>query len=590
MKLLSANAYWVMQFAWKACPVILLIVLSSELIVSVVPAGLAWCGRSLINVISEETIKGSGDFQRVLPWLLISLGLALLNEVFSNISNYFNRRLNEELTLKIDVDSLEHSSKLDIAHFENPEFQDIALRASQNIAMHVTGFLNKVIQISSNFMKTIGLIAILFIIDPLIVITVVPLLIPYFGFKWYQSKLRFNKEYTRATKRRWTKYFYSLLTNRDKILEVKFLNLAPSLIDKYNRLKVEFFKENQQIYTREFIGNFVFSAIFAILFYLLFARVSTHVMEGTLTIGDIAIFAGSTRQLFAILTVMSAQASGIMEGLMYVENLIIFLKTKPTIKNETQTFMTECNGDIEFQNVFFKYPGSDKKILHDISFKIKSKETIAIIGKNGAGKSTLVKLIARLYDPDEGSIFLDKVNLKDLSLQKLQKSISFVFQVPNRYEGSVKENISCGNSMKQLNLSEVKKIAKISGAHQMIQKMPEKYSTNLGRQFGEYDLSGGQWQNIAVARAATRQDASILILDEPAAGLDAQSKAELILNFRNLSNNRTTLLISHRFSTLELADRIIVLDKGQIIAFGTHKQLLVNNKFYKLMYDQSKIK
>lgn len=579
-----------MQLAWKACPVILLIVLSSELIVSAVPAALAWCGRALINIISEETIKGSGDFQRVLPWLIISLGLALLNEVFNNISNYFSRRLKEELTLKIDIDSLDHSSKLDIAHFENPEFQDIALRASQNIAMHVTGFLNKVIQISSNCMKTIGLITILFIIDPLIVITVVPLLIPYFGFKWYQSKLRFNKEYTRATKRRWTRYFYNLLTNKEKILEVKLLNLAPSLIDKYNRLKVEFFREDHQIYKREFIGNFVFSSIFAILFYLLFARVSTRVMEGSLTIGDIAIFAGATRQLFTLLTAISAQASGIMEGLMYVENLIIFLKTKPTIQNETQTFMTECKGDIEFQNVSFKYPGSDKNTLNDISFKIKSKETIAIIGKNGSGKSTLVKLIARFYDPDEGRILLDKVDLKNLSLQKLQDSISFVFQTPNRYEGPVKENISYGNSMKKINLSEIKKFAKIAGAHQMIEEMPEKYSTNLGRQFGEYDLSGGQWQSIAIARAAACQDASILILDEPAAGLDAQSKAELILNFSKLSKNRTTIMISHRFSTLELADRIIVLDKGKIIALGTHKQLLVNNKFYALMYEQSKKK
>lgn len=579
-----------MQFAWKACPVILLIVLSSELIVSAVPAALAWCGRALINIISEETIKGSGDFQRVLPWLIISLGLALLNEVFNNISNYFSRRLKEELTLKIDIDSLDHSSKLDIAHFENPEFQDIALRASQNIAMHVTGFLNKVIQISSNCMKTIGLITILFIIDPLIVITVVPLLIPYFGFKWYQSKLRFNKEYTRATKRRWTQYFYNLLTNKEKILEVKLLNLAPSLIDKYNRLKVEFFREDHQIYKREFIGNFVFSSIFAILFYLLFARVSTRVMEGSLTIGDIAIFAGATRQLFTLLTAISAQASGIMEGLMYVENLIIFLKTKPTIQNETQAFMTECKGDIEFQNVSFKYPGSNKNTLNDISFKIKSKETIAIIGKNGSGKSTLVKLIARFYDPDEGCILLDKVDLKNLSLQKLQDSISFVFQTPNRYEGPVKENISYGNSMKKINLSEIKKFAKIAGAHQMIEEMPEKYSTNLGRQFGEYDLSGGQWQSIAIARAAACQDASILILDEPAAGLDAQSKAELILNFSKLSKNRTTIMISHRFSTLELADRIIVLDKGKIIALGTHKQLLVNNKFYALMYEQSKKK
>jgi len=585
IRLLIKNAAWVMNFARETSALFLFIVLGLELIVSAIPAGLAWSGRCLLNVISEEAVNGTGNFNRVLPWLLVSLGLALASEVFSSISKYFNIRLNEKLSLKIDVDLLKHGSKLDISYFEDPEFQDVALRASQNSALHLTGFLNKVISASSNFLKTVGLVSILFIIDPVIVLTIVPLVIPFLGFKWFQSKARFCQEYSRATKRRWSRYFSNLLTNRSMILEVKLLNLAPFLIEKYHKLKAEFVREDQRIYTREFAGNFLFSALFAVLFYLLFARISVRVMQGSLTIGDIAVFAGSSRHLFLILTAMATQLSGIMEGMLFVENLVVFFNARARIETASVSKISDCQGAIEFQDVFFKYPGSDRNALHNITFKIKPGETIAIVGRNGAGKSTLVKLIARFYDPDDGSILFDKVDLKDLALEELQQSISFVFQSPNRYEGTVEENISCGNIQQQFDMSQIKRFAGIAGASRMIEEMPEKYNTVLGRQFGEYDLSGGQWQKIAIARAAARDNSSILILDEPAAGLDAQSKSDLILNFRTLAGNKTTILISHRFSTLALAERIFVMDKGRIIGSGTHEELLLNNKFYALMHD-----
>ena len=541
IKMLVTNAAWVMKIAWKSCPAILITVLSSQLIISAVPAGLAWAGRCLINVVSDEVMNGTGDFNRVLPWLLTSLGLTLVNEVFGNISSYFNIRMREKISLAFDIDILKHGSQLDISYFEDPEFQDIALRATQNSSQHVIGFLNKVIVVSSNFLKIVGLISILFIIDPVIVLTITPLVIPFLGFKWHQSKARFNKEYARATKRRLSGYFSSLLKNRVMILEVKLLKLAPSLIEKYKNLKIDFIKEDRRIYTREFIGNFVFYSVFAVLFYILFARISIRVMDGHLTIGDIAVFAGATRQLFSILTSIATQISGIMEGMLFVENLVIFFEAEPRIKSTSDLTLTDCRGALEFQNVFFKYPGSEKNILRNISFKIKPGETIAIVGRNGAGKSTLVKLIARFYDPDDGRILLDNHNVKKLSLDWLQRSISFVFQSPSRYEGSVKENIMFGNITKTFDLAELKKIAHMAGAHPMIEEMPDKYNTILGRKFGEHDLSGGQWQKIAIARAAARHNSSILILDEPAAGLDAQAKADLISNFRELAENKTTI-------------------------------------------------
>ncbi|MFH1152517.1 MAG: ABC transporter ATP-binding protein, partial [Pseudomonadota bacterium] len=436
MGFLVVNAGWTLKTAWQTSGPFLVGILCCELFVSATPAAIAWAGRCLINAIAQEAGKSSHNFSGILTWLIISLSLVLASELFGTFSKFFKRHLNEKLGLKVEMDLLKHSSELDISLFEDPEFQDVAMRAKQNSADNITGFLNKVILLGSNICKIAGLVAILFIIDPLIVLVITPLVVPFVFFKWSQAKRRFNKEYTRATKRRWTNYYSSLLTDRNMVSEVKLFNLAPGLIEKFRQLKLKFIREDKQIYQREFIGTFVFSTLFAILFYFLFARIAIHVMDGSLTIGDITIFAGATKELFNLLSALATQVSDIMEGMLFVENLMVFFRTSPRIVNRGSRTILNGRGEFEFRNVWFKYPGSESYALKDISFRLSPGKSVAIIGRNGAGKSTIVKLMARFYEPDRGEILLDSTNINQLPMEEIHKQIAFVFQNPNRYEAT----------------------------------------------------------------------------------------------------------------------------------------------------------
>ncbi len=585
---LLSNARWVLKFTWDTSPGLLLGIMIFRLIQSAMPAALAWIMRCLINAVVDASKQGIHELGTVLPWIILSLILVLLDESVGVCSQFLNRDLNEKLRLKIEMDKLHHAARLDISWFEDPTFQDISARAQQNTSAHFTGMLRKILGLGTTTLQITGLIIILFAIDPIVVLFTIPIFFPFVLFRWSQSRMRYNKEYSRATKRRWSSYFSSMLTSKNAISENKLLNLAPLLLHRYYTLAKDFLKEDRQIYTRGFIGNFIFSVIFAVVFYALFGRITWLVLGDQLTIGDIAMFAGATRQLQGFLGSLAGQASGVVEDTLYINDLSEFMKTEPRIKSTSEKKMPSHRGEIELRNVSFAYPGSNRTILSKISLHIKPGETIALVGKNGAGKTTLVKLIARLYDPDEGCILFDHTDLRELSLDDLYGQISFVFQNANRYEATAAENIAYGHWQQIQNKEQIEKIARLANVDDMIRAMPDGYDTMLGRKFGQYDLSGGQWKKMAIARAMARDNSSLIILDEPTAGLDAKAEHELFLHFRELSAGRTTILISHQFSTVNIADRIIVMDKGEIVESGTHEALLDKNDLYASLYDLQK--
>ncbi len=583
-KNLLTNARWVVKVTLDTSPFLFIGLIVCKSINSAFPAALAWVGRGLINSIVDASREGINNLDPVVSWILLSLVLVLASEVISVITRFIQRRLNEEVRLKIDLAKLSHAANLDVSWFEDPNFQDVAERSKQNTSAHFTGFLQKVVDLTTNVLKVVGLVLVLLAIDPMVVLIMLPIVFPYVLFKWSQSKARFNKAYTRATKWRWSNYFASILSNRGSVAEVKLLKLAPLLIEKYHSLAKEFIKEDRRIYTRGFIGNFLFSVVFAVIFYVLFGRIAKGVLAGRLTIGDVAMFAGATGHLRVLLNSFATQVSGAVEDMLYIDNLAELFKIEPLIKSTSGKSFSSGYGEIEIRNVYFTYPGSKRTILSNISLHIRPGETIALVGKNGAGKTTLAKLIARLYDPDEGSILFDGMDLRELSLEYYHSQISFVFPIINRYEATVAENIAYGDWQHLKHTEKVKEIAHLADVHDMIMEMPEAYDTILGRRFGEYDLSGGQWRKIAISRAVARKSSSILILDEPTSNLDAQAKYALFSRFRELAADRTTILISHHFSTIGLAQRIYVMDKGRIIETGTHSGLIAQNGHYANLY------
>ena len=549
----------------------------------VVPAGVAIVGRGLINAFVDHG-RGAEALDALWPWLIFGFGLAVFEAISPLTEKFFTQRLHDDVNLKITGDILDHAARLDVAFFEDPRRREMIERAQQNPADHFINFVRETQAALTSFLQTISLVGILVVIEPLVLLVLAPSALPYLFFQWRLSRRYYLEEYHRTPKRRWTHYFVSLLTNRHSLTEIKLVGLAPFLIRQFRLLITQFRDQDRALHQRSLAGSSIFAAVTTLAFYVIFVRVVLKALAGALTVGDIAIFGGATSRVRFTLERVIQAISSAMEQTLYISNLIDFFNVKPRIRSGSDLVPSTGRGEIEFNGVFFSYPGSKEPTLNGVSLHIEPGEIVALVGENGAGKTTLVKLIARLYDPDTGHIAFDGVDLRRISLDYLHQQMSFVLQDFVRYEATAMDNIAYGDWESMMGKrQDIERVARLAGVDGMIRSMPRGYETMLGRLFGEYDLSGGEWQKLAVARAFSRE-ASVLILDEPTSNLSIQAEYELFCRFRELSRGRTTILVSHRFSTLRMADRILVMERGQIVECGTHQELIANAGRYAKLY------
>jgi ATP-binding cassette subfamily B protein len=581
---LYQNGRWALVQTWATDRKLLVGLVGGNLVQSVVPVGLALSARGIVNAV-VAIVNGNATTQSILfLWLAIGLMFTVL-EAFSRFGlRLFTQRLRDELNLRITSDMLEHANTLELAFFEDPHFQDNMERARQNTAERFCGFVAGILSAITNSVQSVSLIVLLITIDPLIVLVLIPIALPYLLFQWRLSKLRYRIEYSRSTKRRWANYFVTHLTSHEAVPEVKLLGLGPWFAERFKTLMQGFRDQDRSLYLKSFAIDFLFAVLSTIAAYMVFAHVALRVVRGGLTVGDVAIFGGAAVRLRVSIEHMILGITQAMEQTLFISNLTEFFATKPQFTTSGDLKPDSMVGEIELKDVTFTYPGLSDPTLRNISLHISPGETVALVGENGAGKTTLAKLLARLYDPDCGDVLFGGYNVRTLSTEYLHSQLSFVFQKFGRYEATVSENIAYGN-WKELvhDQDRVERIASSVGVHDLIKTMPSGYDTMLGRSFGEYQPSTGQWQQIALARALAR-DAAVVILDEPTSNLDARSEYKFFQRFQQIAKERTTILISHRFSTVTMADRIIVLDQGQIVEQGTHDELLARQGHYASLY------
>lgn len=590
-----AVARWALRLIRDTSPGLLAGLGVTTVVRGMLPAALALTIRGLINAAVAVLDRGGADIAPLLPWLALGFVLTLIDALGRMANRLFLSRLEDDLDLRVTGDIISHAAKLELAVFEDPAREDMVARTRLDGGTRFARLVTEGQKAITHLIVSASLLAVLTAIEPLVPVVVAPFALPFLFFQWRLSRARYREEYSRATKRRWTTYFVSKLTEADSVAETKLFDLAPLLSSRLRRTLEGFRERNRDLHWRNFRGSAIAAALAIVALYALFLKVAIGTLQGSVTVGDLAIFGGATARLrFAVDDAIRSLANS-MEQTLFISNLVDFFRLVP---EPTATAPGGAAGDasgllsvdrlqpieVELRGVTFSYPGSGSPAVRDVSLTVVPGETLAIVGENGAGKTTLVKLLARLYDPDGGVILFDGVDVRSLPPEEHRRRLSFVLQSFGRYEASVGENIAYGDWRRMLDdPGRVEEVARRTGLHPTIERLPRRYDTWVGREFGEHTLSGGGWQKVAVARAFAR-DASLLVLDEPTASLDASAEYDLFCRFKELARGRTTILISHRFSTLGMADRIGVMKDGRLVELGTHEELLSRPGAYAALY------
>jgi ATP-binding cassette subfamily B protein len=568
------NVPAILRIVWESGRLVVSLGLVFRVFTSLLPLALLWVSKLIIDRI----VYVHNTHQPVPAWLwglvAIEFGLAVLGSVLNRTVDYLDVVLAEKYMRHVSVRVMQHAATLDLIAYEDPAFYDRLERARVQ-ATDRLGMIQSMGRLVQQVITTVSLSVSILIFSPWLLLLLIACVVPAFLGESHFAFLGYAKNFRQTPIRRQLDYLRVLGGSKEAAKELKLFGLKDFLVNRFTRLSDQIYAEDVSLAGRRLIAGSLLSIIGTAGYYSAYVFVIWKTVAGVLTIGALWFLTGAILQASSNIQQIFSTLSSIADQALFLNDLIAFFEMKPTIRSKPNALPAPrpIRHGFEFRNVSFRYPGSSRMILDRLNFDLRPGERVALIGENGQGKTTIVKLMTRLYDPVEGQILLDGVDLRDYDLEDLYREIGVIFQDFMRYEMTARENIAVGRIEEIDNVPLLHQSAQKSMADEVIGKLDYEYEQMLGRRFdGGVDLSGGEWQKVALARAYLR-DAQVLILDEPTAALDARSEFEVFQRFAELTTGKMALFISHRFSTVRMADRIVVLENGRVAEDGNHEQL-----------------
>jgi ATP-binding cassette subfamily B protein len=585
------------RLIWESSPALTLASLATRLFRAILPVLVLYVGKLIVDAVVAEARQphpdwtpaewiASGRLARLGLLVALEFGLTVLADLSGRLSSLVDSLLAETYSNHASVKLMEKAASLDLEQFESSDQQDRLDRARRQVTGR-TALLGLVFGQIQDILTAVSFIVGLIAYWPWLILLMLVALVPSLLGELKFNAQGYRLDYFRTPERRQLDYVRYLGSSIETAKEVKLFGLDRFLIDRFRRFAETMFRDNRRLATRRAMWGGLFAALGTVAYYVAYGAIIWRTVEGAFSLGDMTFMVGSFLRLKGLLDGLLLGFSQVAGQALYLEDLFSFFEIRPRIvsKPGAAPVPKPIGTGFVFEDVGFRYEGAERWAIRHLDLTIAAGEVLALVGENGAGKTTIVKLLARLYDPTEGRILLDGRDLRDYDLDDLRNHVGVVFQDFVRFHFTAAENIAMGRVEAAGDRARIERAADRSLAGQVVGRLPLGFEQPLGRRFsGGVDLSGGEWQKIAIARAYMR-DAEVLVLDEPTSALDAQSEYEVFQRFRDLSAGRTTLLISHRFSTVRMADRIIVLDDGRIVEAGTHQELLARGGRYAAMFE-----